>query len=126
MPDEKMKEFEERYVAALIGNMTACAMPTIDELKADRSLCSTGRWIAQVFGDPNSDSWEISVVRSGNKHGRQSYGWFDSNKLRISDNGGPYRHPLAPGIGPKMVKLAEEYAESLNQDGPETAEWKQI
>lgn len=72
-------------------------------------------WKAQVKGDPNGKSWEISVVHRENKHGQESWGWFDENKLLISHNGGPCDWPLAPGLGPMMIQLAERYAELLNK-----------
>lgn len=72
-------------------------------------------WIAQTFGDPNGDTWEISVVRSDNEHGQKSWGWFDKRKLLISHNGGPCPWPLAPGLGPKLVEVAEAYAKHLNE-----------
>ena len=74
---------------------------------------SMSPWVAQVFGDPDSESWEISVVRPGT-HGTISWGWFGKDKLLISHNGGPCRWPLAPGVGDLMVELANRYAASLN------------
>lgn len=76
------------------------------------------KWIAQVKGDPYGVSWEISVVRSDNEHGQKSWGWFDDRKLLISHNGGPCQWPLAPGLGPMMIKIAELFAESLNDKRP--------
>lgn len=75
-------------------------------------------WKAQVLGDPNGESWEISVVRTDNIHGQESWGWFDERKLLISHNGGPCRWPLAPGLGPLLVQVAEAYAAKLNGVGP--------
>ena len=71
-------------------------------------------WKVQIFGDPNGKSWEISVVRSDNKHGQSSWGWFDEHKLLIPHSGGPCNWPLAPGLGHEMVKIAEQYAAKLN------------
>lgn len=73
------------------------------------------KWIAQTLGDPNGKCWEISVVRSDNEHGQKSYGWFGEDKFLISHNGGPCSWPLAPGLGDKMVKIAQEYAAELNK-----------
>ncbi len=73
-------------------------------------------WIAQVKGDPASESWEISVVREGT-FGTESWGWFKPDeKLLISHNGGPCKWPLAPGLAPLMVELAARYAAMLNSD----------
>lgn len=73
-----------------------------------------GKWIPLIQGDPNSKEWEISVVRE-NDFGRKSWGWFSEHKLLVSHNGGPCRWPLAPGLGPIMVKLAEKLAAHLNE-----------
>lgn len=75
---------------------------------------SEAKWVAQTKGDINSGSFEISVVRTDNEHGKRSWGWFDENKLLISHNGGPCSWPLAPGLGPLMVTVAERYAMLLN------------
>lgn len=75
------------------------------------------KWIAQIKGDVNGDSWEISVVRDDNKHGQLSWGWFDDRKLLVSHNGGPCNWPLAPGLGPIMVEIAQRLADYLNSGG---------
>lgn len=72
------------------------------------------KWLTQVLGDPDSGSWEISVVREDNYHGRKSWGWIDENKLLVSHNGGPCIWPLAKGLGSKMVKLADDLRDELN------------
>ncbi len=71
-------------------------------------------WKVCVFGNPNGDSWEISIVHSEFKHGQDSWGWFGEKKLLISHSGGPCRWPLAPGLGDQMVDLAHHYAALLN------------
>ena len=75
----------------------------------------SNKWISQIKGNPNSKSWEISVVRENNDHGRASWGWFGADKILISHNGGPCDWPLGKGLGPLMVVLAEKYAEYLNK-----------
>jgi len=72
------------------------------------------KWLAQVKGDPNGSAWEISVVRSDNKHGQVSWGWFDERKLLVSHNGGPCNDPMALGLGDKMVQIAHDLAAELN------------
>lgn len=74
-------------------------------------------WLSQVKGDPNGTSWEISVVRKDNAHGQASWGWFDERKLLVSHNGGPCHWPLAPGLGPVMVEIADRLRDYLNQGG---------
>lgn len=109
-------------IAEILGKAAAariCAedVATIKQLQeADsrppRKIC--GKWIPQVLGDPDGDNWEISVVREDNTHGRKSWGWFGKNKFLVSHNGGPCSWSLAPGLGGVMVKIAQDYAESLN------------
>jgi hypothetical protein len=77
-------------------------------------MANKGKWIAQVKGDPDSDSWEISVVRISNTHGQLSWGWFDENKLLISESSmGNWK--LAPGLGERLVAIAHDYADDLNR-----------
>lgn len=71
-------------------------------------------WLVQILGNPNAQSWEISVVRKSNKHGQESWGWFDKDKILISHNGGPCRWAMAPGMGDIMIELAKKYADFLN------------
>jgi hypothetical protein len=73
------------------------------------------KWLPQVKGDPNGDSWEISVVRSDNEHGQKSWGWFDDRKFLVSHNGGPCRWPMYPGLGDTMIKIAHQVADELNR-----------
>jgi hypothetical protein len=72
-------------------------------------------WILQVKGDPDSELWEISVVHEGNIHGRESWGWFDNDKLLISHNGGSCRWALAPGLGSVMVEIGSRLCDFLNR-----------
>ncbi len=72
------------------------------------------KWLVDVKGDVNSESWEVAIVREDNVHGRRSWGWFDQNKLLVSHNGGPCHWPLAPGLGPTMNEVAEKYCDALN------------
>ena len=105
--DELMKKIKVYCVEAVDG-LVACE-------ECGRQLVAENKWLAQVFGDPNGTAWEISVVRENNKHGRKSWGWFDSEKLLVSHNGGPCKWPLATGLGDKMIKLAQELANQLNE-----------
>jgi hypothetical protein len=75
---------------------------------------SKGKWIVQVKGERCSDSFEISVVREDNEHGRKSYGCFDGDKLLITHNGGPCKWPLLSLVWDKQVSLAKEVAKELN------------
>jgi len=73
------------------------------------------KWIPQIFGDPNGQAWEISVVLEDNEHGRKSWGWFGEDKILISHNGGPCNWPLGPGLGSLMIEVANRYADYLNR-----------
>lgn len=76
----------------------------------------TGKWLVQVFGKKCSRSFEISVVREDHHIGRKSWGWFDKNKLLISHNGGPCHWPLKEIVWDKMIRLAEDVANELNEE----------
>ena len=91
------------------------------ETEGEEGMNDDNLWVSQVLGDPNGDSWEISVVRKDREHGRgrRSWGWFGDDKLLISHNGGPCHWPLAPGLGVQMVRIAKEYAARLNAEEAE-------
>ena len=71
-------------------------------------------WEAYIRGNVFEPSLEISVIRKDNKHGHDSYGWFDVNKLLVFSSGGPCQHSLAPMVSAKMIELAFSVAEELN------------
>lgn len=74
-----------------------------------------GKWIVNIKDDRKNERFEISVVREGNKHGQRSYGWFDENKLLITHNGNPMRADMPEFIWQKMIRLAHEVANELNE-----------
>lgn len=65
-------------------------------------------WIVSIKGVPDEEM-EISVVRNNNKHGQQSYGWFNSNKLCISQG------VIIKTVFDKLVKVAYSVADELNE-----------
>jgi len=73
------------------------------------------KWKVHIFGDPAGTEWEISIVREDNKNGQQSWGWFGEDKLLVSHNGGPCHWPLAPGLGVKMIEIANQECARLNE-----------
>ena len=75
---------------------------------------TANRWVVDIKGGPDCRSFEISVLRENNEHGRRSYGWFDEDKLLISSSGGPCHDNLVPLVWRKMVALAHEVADELN------------
>lgn len=70
-----------------------------------------GKWIAQVHG--NERDFEITVVRTDNKHGRKSWGWVSKrdNKLMIACNDGG---EMPPNVYQKLKRLAKETAAEMN------------
>ena len=42
------------------------------------------KWVVDI--KEYGKSFEISVLRDDNAHGKKSYGWFDENKLLISSS----------------------------------------
>lgn len=73
-------------------------------------------WIVNTKGTFNERSFEISVVRKNNTHGQRSYGWFDENKLLISHNGGPCHDPVTEKVWNKLILLAHEVADEMNNE----------
>ena len=74
---------------------------------------STGKWIVNAKGGPGR-TFEICVIRSGNTFGQTSYGWFDDNKMLISEtSSGSWSVPDV--VWHKLLKVAQEVADELNQ-----------
>jgi len=74
----------------------------------------TGNWIVETKGTPNSNTFEISVVREDNEIGRKSYGWYGPDKMYISDSGGPCNNFVTESIWDKLVVVARDVANELN------------
>lgn len=72
-------------------------------------------WIVHTKGGPESPSFEISVIRSSNTHGQDSYGRFGPDKLLVSSSGGPCNDRITPAVWDRLLKVAEETAAELNQ-----------
>lgn len=72
------------------------------------------KWVVDVKGSAWAKSFEITVLRDDNEHGKRSYGWIDDDKLLITHNGGPCQWPLTQIVWDKAVKLAHEVADELN------------
>lgn len=54
-------------------------------------------WVSNIIGEPDR-SFEISIVRDDNEHGKRSYGWFQRNRKHViacnsyaNDGGVPMR-----------------------------------
>lgn len=71
-------------------------------------------WFVQVFGEKCSDSYEISVVHSSNKHGQESWGWFDEKKLLVLHNGGPCGWPVCEDVWDDAIASARRLSDKLN------------
>ncbi len=76
-------------------------------------------WIVDTKGGPDDDSYEISVMRVNNDHGKKSYGWHGEDKIHISDSGGPNRNSVPQGIWDRLVAVANDVANELNQTAQE-------
>lgn len=86
-------------------------------------------WVVDIKGAASDESFEISVLRDSNSHGKRSYGWFGKDKLLISHNGGPCHWPVIPQVWDRLVRVAHEVASDLNAlDGEfyETVESKRL
>jgi len=69
------------------------------------------KWVVNIFGKPNEEGFEISVVRLSNQHGRTSYGWFGHDKVYIS---GDSYTSLSSALWNSLVNLAQQTADVLN------------
>ena len=74
------------------------------------------KWIVNIKGKPNSNSFEISVVKSTFEHGIKSYGWFGENKLLVSNSGGSCNNMLILPIWNRTIELAHKFCEELNNN----------
>jgi hypothetical protein len=72
------------------------------------------KWVVDIKGKAGEHSFEISVLRESNSHGRKSFGWFGPDKLLITHNGGPCHWPLVQSVWDRCVRVAEETADELN------------
>lgn len=73
-------------------------------------------WVVQVKGEKCSGSWEISVVRSDNRHGQLSWGWFDDTKLLVSHNGANCRWPICEFVWDRQIDIANQLCAKLNAE----------
>ena len=71
------------------------------------------KWVANIKGRP-MEGFEISVLRDDNDHGKRSYGWIDDTKILISSSGGPCSYRIPKLVFDKLVKVAHEVAQELN------------
>lgn len=71
-------------------------------------------WVVEIKGSHNSGSYEISVLRDSNTHGKRSYGWYGPDKIHISDSGGPCSHKVLPQVWDRLVRCAHDVAADLN------------
>lgn len=75
---------------------------------------SQDKWIVDIKGAPNQNTFEISVLRESNTHGQNSYGWFGDDKLLISHDGGPCHIPVTDMVWNELVEVAHRVARKLN------------
>lgn len=73
------------------------------------------KWVVDIKGTYDEDSFEISVLRDDNTHGKCSYGWFDENKLLISSSGGPCRDGVIKPVWQQLHSVAQKVASDLNK-----------
>ena len=84
------------------------------------------KWVVNIFGKPNEEGFEISVVRLSNQHGRTSYGWFGHDKVYVSGNSYAI---VSPKLWNNLVNLAQQTADVLNAQDAQAvavAEEKQL
>jgi hypothetical protein len=94
------------------------------------------KWVVNVIDsfDEDDGTFEISVLKDSNNHGKQSYGWIGTDKILILSDGGPtlvestheeferfymVAHPdwvkmMRDVVWPKALKMAQEIADELS------------
>jgi hypothetical protein len=75
------------------------------------------KWVVHTKGGYTTDGFEVCVIRADNKHGKESYGWFDKDKIYISGSGGPCHHKIVSKmIWDGLVELAHKVADKMNEE----------
>ena len=78
---------------------------------------SKSKWVVHTKGGYTTEHFEVCVIRDDNKHGKQSYGWIDKDKILISSSGGPCRYRIVSKmIWDGLVELAYKVADELNKE----------
>ena len=72
-------------------------------------------WLVHTKGTSDKKFWEICVIKESNRHGIESYGWFNEKKILISSSGGPCNYTVSEFIWNKLVQVAQEVADELNK-----------
>jgi hypothetical protein len=75
----------------------------------------TDPWIVDIKGAALQRDWEISLVRSSNKHGQESCGWFDEDKILIGHDGGPCETPVLPRVWDLLIEMAHKVCAEINE-----------
>ena len=74
------------------------------------------KWVVHTKGGYTTDGFEICVIRDNNKHGKESYGWFDKDKICVSESSRLCRNKIANKIiWDGLVELANRVADILNE-----------
>lgn len=73
---------------------------------------ANNKWVVDVKGSAG-ETFEISVLRNNNEHGKRSYGWIDEDKLLISKSGSA-NWSVTPLVFEKLKRVAGEVAKELN------------
>ena len=84
-------------------------------------MMSKDKWVVNTKGGYTTDDFEISVVRSSNRDGKESYGWYGNDKIMISaDTMGETQETdkkfkkFKKLVWGKLVRVAKEIADELN------------
>jgi hypothetical protein len=80
------------------------------------------RWVVHTKGKPNTNSWEICIIREDFQHGFRSYGWFGPHKHYVSSSGGPCHEVVPPDMWDLLVEAAEKRCETMNDRMPPEGE----
>ena len=72
-------------------------------------------WEIDAKGKPDSIDFEISILKSDNVLGKNSYGWFGPNKLLIASCGGPCNYMINKFVWDRHIQTALDLCKILNE-----------
>lgn len=76
-------------------------------------MTQKAKWVVDTKGGPGGSSWELTVLRDDNEHGKRSYGWYDEDKLIISSStSGSWE--IEDFVWRRLLTLAQKLADDLN------------
>lgn len=72
------------------------------------------KWVVDIKGNFSAGAYEITVLRENSKRGRAVFGLIGKNKHMVASSTTPRYWPLTKVVWDKLVTLAQEVADELN------------